>query len=106
MRSKEEKIANKDQDVLFDISSIIIPENCSPSDVRFKKVLKKIAVTDSGINVYSFIYNKNLKIDGIFQGVIAQELLGTEYEFAVENVGGYYFVNYYKLPEVDLVRID
>jgi uncharacterized protein (DUF2237 family) len=36
---------------------------------------------------------------GLYQGVIAQELLGTEFEFAVytDPITGYYTVNYCQL---------
>ena len=77
-----------------------------PSDIRLKNILKKIGTTEEGINIYSFIYKKQFGIDGIFQGVIAQELIGTPYENALVQVGDYYYVNYYKLKSISFERIN
>ena len=78
-----------------------------PSDFRFKNILKKLYTTPEGVNVYSYIYKNFMNMDGIFQGVIAQELVGTKYENALIKYGDYYYVNYYMLPEeVDFKRID
>ena len=77
-----------------------------PSDFRFKNILKKLYTTPEGINVYSYIYKNFVNMEGIFQGVIAQELIGSPFEYALENHGGYFYVNYYKLPGVEFKRID
>ena len=77
-----------------------------PSDFRFKNILKKLFTTKDGVNVYSYIYKHFMNIEGIFTGVIAQELIGTKHEDALVKVGDYYYVNYYKVPDVDFKRID
>jgi hypothetical protein len=63
------------------------------SDKRIKNIIRKIDTSDSGINVYLFTY----KFDPVtvYQGVMAQELLGTEFENAVIiDKNGYYSVDY------------
>ena len=77
----------------------------NPSDLRLKNILKKIRTTDSGINIYSFTYKKQFGIEGVYQGVVAQELIGTPFEDALVKVGDYFYVNYYKLKEVDFCQI-
>ena len=50
-----------------------------------------------GLNVYSFSYIED--ITKTFVGVMAQDLLGTEYEKALSvDANGYYMVNYGMLP--------
>lgn len=78
----------------------------APSDFRFKNILQKLHTTPEGINIYSYIYKNYVGIEGIFQGVIAQELMGSPYEDALIKFGNYFYVNYYKLPNVDFKRID
>ena len=65
------------------------------SDRRIKKDIKLIGVSKLGINIYSYRY---LWSDCLYQGVIAQELLNTEWENAliVEDTG-LYKVNYSKI---------
>jgi len=66
------------------------------SDKRSKNILKKIGVSESGINIYLFTYNFDPTV--VYQGVIAQELLNTRFENAVRlDKSGYYSVDYSKL---------
>jgi hypothetical protein len=66
------------------------------SDKRLKNILEKTGQSESGINIYLFTYLFNPKV--IYQGVIAQELLGTEHEDAlVIDKNGFYSVNYSKI---------
>jgi uncharacterized delta-60 repeat protein len=61
------------------------------SDFRLKENLVKIGISNNGINIYRFNYIGENKI---YQGVIAQELLNTQYENSLKLVDGYYHVNY------------
>jgi hypothetical protein len=66
------------------------------SDSRLKKIIKKLGVSSSGINIYLFSYNFDPTT--LYQGVIAQELLNTEFESAVHiDKNGIYSVDYSKI---------
>lgn len=66
------------------------------SDKRLKIIIQKIAVSNSGLNIYLFKYVEKPEI--IYQGVIAQELLDTRFENAVSiNENGFYQVDYSKI---------
>jgi hypothetical protein len=66
------------------------------SDSRLKKIIKKLGVSNSGINIYLFSYN--FDPNTLYQGVIAQELLNTEFESAVHiDKNGIYSVDYSKI---------
>ena len=66
------------------------------SDKRSKNILRKIGVSESGVNIYLFTYKFDPTV--VYQGVIAQELLNTEFEKAVRlDKSGYYSVDYSKL---------
>ena len=43
------------------------------SDIRLKTDIKLLGISNMGINIYSFRYNGN---EDIYQGVMAQEVLG------------------------------
>jgi hypothetical protein len=69
---------------------------CNYSDVRLKENVKFIN-TVNGLNIYSwnYIWDANCT----YQGVLAQELLDTEYANAVKSdSNGFYMVDYKKLP--------
>jgi hypothetical protein len=70
--------------------------NCNYSDIRLKTNIELIG-TKNGLNIYSWNYlGDNLKR---FSGVIAQELLETNYKSALNvDSNGYYFVDYSHLP--------
>jgi len=74
--------------------------SCS-SDRRLKKNIKLIGKSKSGLNIYTFRYIKSLNTLGLFQGVMAQELLGTKFEnAAIMNANGYYSVDYTKIDVI------
>ena len=72
-----------------------------PSDIRLKVNITQIGKTKMGINIYEYNYSKELqKYHGYdseitYQGVMAQELIGTLFENSVsKDKNGYYRVNY------------
>jgi hypothetical protein len=68
----------------------------SRSDKRTKNILKKVGVSPDGINIYLFSYKFDPTV--VYQGVIAQELIGTRFENSVVlDKSGYYAVDYSKL---------
>lgn len=65
------------------------------SDVRLKENIEKTGQSQNGINVYQFNY---IGEDGLYEGVIAQELLETEFANAVSlNENDMYSVDYSKI---------
>jgi hypothetical protein len=71
-------------------------QTTSRSDKRLKNIIRKVGVSELGINIYEFTYKFNNQ--QIYQGVIAQELIGTEFESSlVSDKNGYYSVDYSKL---------
>ena len=75
---KEASEANKDQDT------------AGKSDRRLKKNISKIGESASGLNIYSFEYKNPLDGEGLFQGVMSDEVP----QEAVINNGEYDMVNY------------
>ena len=71
------------------------------SDVRLKEDITHIRVSDSGINIYTFRY---IGEDVLYQGVIAQELLGSNNNAVLIDDNGYYMVDY-NLIDVDFIPI-
>jgi hypothetical protein len=66
-----------------------------PSDISFKENVNLIGKSPLGINIYQFNY---IGEDGLYEGIIAQELIGTEYESALSiNDEGKYLVDYSKI---------
>jgi hypothetical protein len=73
------------------------------SDSRLKENMILVGKSQSGINIYQFNY---IGQDGLYEGVIAQELLNTEFESAVVLGGdGMYAVDYTKL-DVEFKKIN
>ena len=67
------------------------------SDSRLKENVVKVGEV-SGINIYSYNYLGDTVVQ---RGVMAQELLGTDYADAVEmHSNGFYQVDYNLLPEL------
>ena len=64
------------------------------SDRRLKRAIKYIKTLDNGIRIYSFKY---LWSNQTFVGVMAQDLIGTEFESALHKHFGFYKVDYSKL---------
>jgi hypothetical protein len=84
------------------------PGRCAQvSDIRFKKNIEYKYTSLDGLKIYTFEYNDNFVINqktefnedysGKWQGVMAQDLIGTNYESAVISEGNYYKVDYNKL---------
>lgn len=66
--------------------------NVVVSDYRVKTNISRMGKSDSGINVYTFEYFDRPGI--IYKGVMAQELIGTQYENALVIKDNLYHVNY------------
>jgi hypothetical protein len=65
------------------------------SDRRLKQNIVLVGTSQSGINIYQFNY---IEREGLYEGVIAQELVGTEFEVALAlDDDGMYTVDYSKL---------
>ena len=60
------------------------------SDRRLKKNINKIGESPSGLNIYSFEYVNSKHGEGLFQGVMSDEIP----QEAVVTIGGYDHVNY------------
>lgn len=74
------------------------------SDLRYKKNINKIGQSVLGINVYNFEYINEPGV--VYQGVIAQELIGTKHEAALSiDENEYYSVDYSKI-DVDFLKIN
>lgn len=65
------------------------------SDRRLKIDIKLIGKSPSGLNIYEFRYKRNPK--HLFEGVIAQELVGIKYEALKVNKEGFLIVDYSKI---------
>ena len=73
------------------------------SDRRLKENIILVGTSENGINIYQFNY---IGQEGLFEGVIAQELLNTEFESAsVIGDDGMYKVDYSKL-DVEFKQIN
>lgn len=74
------------------------------SDSRLKTNIKQIGKSNSGIRIYEFEYIKEKGVK--YQGVMAQDLIGTQYESSVVIYpDGFYRVDYSNL-DVEFKRID
>jgi len=72
------------------------------SDKRVKNIIKKIGISDNGINIYLFTYHFDPST--IYQGIIAQELIGSNYEKALHvDKSGLYSVDY-SMIDVDFKK--
>jgi hypothetical protein len=63
----------------------------SKSDKRLKKNINKLGVSPSGINIYSFEYIDNKNGNGVWQGVLSDEVPSIA---VVKHEDGYDMVNY------------
>ena len=69
--------------------------NNQKSDISYKENLNLIGKSPNGLNIYQFNYKGE---DGLYEGVIAQELIGTEFEHALsKNEDDFYMVDYDKI---------
>jgi hypothetical protein len=74
------------------------------SDANLKENIKKIGTSEKGIAIYEFEYkNKNLG-EGVFQGVMAQDLLDSNPEAVLSDDNGFLGVDYSKI-DVEFKRI-
>ena len=65
-------------------------DTAGKSDRRLKKNITKIGESNRGLNIYSFEYKDSLDGEGLFQGVMSDEVP----QEAVTSVDGYDRVNY------------
>jgi hypothetical protein len=65
-----------------------------PSDVRLKEDIRQIGVTKHGLPFYRFRYRGEV---GVYEGVMAQDVLGVKPEAVLISDDGYLRVNYVKL---------
>jgi hypothetical protein len=73
------------------------------SDKRLKENIVLVGKSEKGINIYQFNY---IGREGLYEGVIAQELLGTEFETELAlNEDNMYAVDYSKL-DVEFKKIN
>jgi hypothetical protein len=76
----------------------------TPSDANLKENIKKIGISEKGFDIYEFEYkNKDLG-EGVYQGVMAQDLLESKPEAVISDNSGILSVNY-SLIDVDFKRI-
>jgi hypothetical protein len=79
--------------------------NNQKSDKRLKKNIKHIKTLENGIKIYTFQFKEsfikktkklhNEDISGVWEGVMAQDLIGTQYDvYVVISEDGYYSVDY------------
>jgi hypothetical protein len=91
------------------------PGKCAQvSDVRFKKNIEYKYTSLDGLKIYTFEYIDNFvttqktvfneDYSGKWEGVMAQDLIGTKFESAVISEKDYYKVDYNKL-NVKLIKI-
>jgi hypothetical protein len=77
--------------------------NSEKSDIQYKENAHLVGVSNSGLNIYEFNYKNE---EGLYQGVIAQELIGTQFEDALsKNSEGLYEVDYNKI-DVEFKKIN
>jgi len=73
------------------------------SDIRLKENIVLVGKSESGINIYQYNYKNDIKL---YEGVIAQELIGTEFESALSiEEDGMYSVNY-KTLDVEFKKLN
>jgi hypothetical protein len=74
-----------------------------PSDIRLKENIVLVGKSESGINIYQYNYKNE---PTLYEGVIAQELIGTEFESALSiEEDGMYSVNY-KTLDVEFKKLN
>jgi hypothetical protein len=72
-----------------------------PSDRRMKKDIKLIGLSNSGLKIYSFEYKDSKYGEGVYQGVMSDEI---PKESVHRHVDGFDRVNYEKL-DVEFKRL-
>ena len=97
--------SNCTQDGLQDLCQASSYCNGSKSDKRLKKKIKYIETTKEGLKLYTFEFKKSYinrakaesgkDLNGIYKGVLAQDLIDTKFEpHVIIDVDGYYAVDY------------
>ena len=82
----------------------VAPKPAAASDRNLKENIKKIGISEKGVAIYEFEYkNKNLG-KGVYQGVMAQDLLESNPEAVLSDDNGILSVDY-SLIDVDFKRI-
>ncbi len=77
--------------------------NVNKSDIAYKENIKLVGVSNMGINIYQFNYKDE---DGVYEGVIGNELIGTKFENALSHDdNGLLVVDYYKI-DVEFKKIN
>jgi hypothetical protein len=69
-------------------------DNTNISDRRVKHHVTRIGITAMNLPLYRFSY---VGLDGVFEGVMAQDVMGVLPEAVAEGPGGILRVNYEKL---------
>lgn len=67
------------------------PPNTNISDIRLKHNIRRVGSTVFGLGLYDFEYNDQ---PGVFEGVMAQEVLRVMPEAVTVGADGFYRVNY------------
>lgn len=81
----------------------IIPSLFTKSDYRLKDNITLVGKSEEGLNIYTFGYKGE---EGLYQGVMAQDLLETKHSNAVHTMdNGMYAVDYSKL-DVQFKRLN
>lgn len=76
--------------------------NSQKSDIHYKENLNLIGKSESGINIYQFNYKNE---EGLYEGIIAQELIETEFQDALtKGENNLYLVDYDKI-DVEFKKI-
>ena len=68
----------------------VLPE----SDARLKEEIQRVGTTAAGLPLYRFRYRGR---PGLYEGVMAQDLLSTRPDAVAVGADGYYRVDYAKL---------
>ena len=76
-----------------------------PSDRELKKNIKKIGESDSGLNIYSFEWKDKKMGEGVYQGVISDDLPKKTKDKAVSTGKDGYDVVDYSVLDVEFKRI-
>jgi len=81
----------------------LLPILSIPSDISLKTNILKIGTSELGLNIYTFNY---IGDNDVYQGVIAQDLIETEFEDAlIIDDNGKYLVDYSKI-DVEFKKIN
>ena len=76
----------------------------TPSDANLKENIKKIGTSKKGVAIYEFEYKNKTLGEGVFQGVMAQDLLDSNPEAVLSDDNGFLGVDYSKI-DVEFKRI-